>query len=164
MDFDALWVGDKVFVRSFSKNGIWEGRKNNEFAFVKIDHKQHTVSLSEISEAKKEEEIDEPTEVGDTPTIKIKPFQDSLDLHIERLNPSMSNQPAQLIINHQIKRCITYIEEAIERKRHKITIIHGIGEGVLKSEVYHLLKEYDDIKFSIPVNNGGAVELWFNYS
>jgi len=43
----------------------------------------------------------------------------------------------------------------------EITIIHGIGEGVLKSEIQHLISLFDKKIYCQEINNGGGTKLFF---
>ncbi len=162
MDFNTLWIGDLVFVKSLSRNGKWEGFASNKNAFINIDHTKLEIPLSDLAEAKEEEKtkdwnFDEPEKEKKISSEK------EIDLHIDVLNPSLQNQAPEMILNHQLKRCEEFITNSIERRLHRILIIHGKGTGALKTEVYNLIASFENIRFSIPQNNGGAVELWFQY-
>ena len=50
------------------------------------------------------------------------------------------------MLHLQLDTAKNKIEFAISKKNSKIVFIHGIGEGVLKSELHRLLKKYP-IKF-----------------
>jgi len=65
-----------------------------------------------------------------------------VDLHIHnitRSNRYMSNSDMLLA---QINVAKTKINSAIKNKISKVVFIHGIGQGVLKSEILKLLKKY----------------------
>ena len=69
------------------------------------------------------------------------------DLHIEKLvkNPrGMSNHDILTIQSETAKR---HVEFAIRNRIPKIIFIHGVGEGILKSELDFLLGRYDNIDF-----------------
>lgn len=65
-----------------------------------------------------------------------------VDLHIEHLVDSHRNLSNYEIVQIQIRHCQYTIEKAIKQNVHKLVIIHGKGEGVLKEEVRQLLKKY----------------------
>ena len=77
------------------------------------------------------------------------------------LNPSLQTGRAEHIVDFQIKAAKTFIEKSIDQGTRKILIIHGKGEGVLKSEILHLLSLNDSVQFTFDKNNGGATEVWF---
>ena len=162
MDFSQLWIGDLVFVKSLNSNAVWEGMHGSDKAKVKIGEKHVILELSELSEAIEENEKTPEIQFTDSPDITIFDDKVEIDLHIDTLNPGLINAAPQMILNHQIKRCRSFIENAIANKKGQILIIHGVGEGVLKSEIHHLLQDFDEVKFTFPKNNGGATEVWFN--
>ena len=72
----------------------------------------------------------------------------------------MENELAGRILDYQLEKTRIFIRDAIDRKYPHITIIHGKGQGVLKSEIEHILKDYHQIRFTFSKNGGGAVEVW----
>ncbi len=51
------------------------------------------------------------------------------------------------ILNLQSETAKRHIEFAIRNRIPKIVFIHGVGEGILKSELDFLLGRYDNISF-----------------
>ena len=92
---------------------------------------------------------------------KPKELSASIDLHMEVLNPSLQHGRPERIVDIQIKAAKEFIDKSIAHGTKQILIIHGKGEGVLKSEIDHLLSLYDEVKFTFSKNNGGATEVWF---
>ncbi len=161
MDFKSLWIGDEVFVNSLGQNGEWNGFHSQTEAKIKINHQLIVFPLHDLKEPQKEE-VKLDLKFDDEPA-KPKSFKETtLDLHIDRLNPSFEYQAPQLILRHQLSQCKEFIEQAIDQRKLKILIIHGKGTGALKMEVYELLKNYKT-QFLFEKNNGGAVEVWFSY-
>jgi len=164
VDFEELWIGDMVFVKSFHKNGTWEGFNKTGRAKIKIDGKIYSLGLSDLSDALEiieEKEIE--IEFDEKSRTSWVENQEIIDLHIENLNPELKNTAPQLILIHQLKKCRRFIESAIESNNKQFLIIHGVGAGVLKSEVLHLLKDFDEVQFTFPKHNGGATEVWLKY-
>lgn len=166
IDFDELWIGDVVFVKSLHKNGTWEGLNKTGRAKIKINGQIYALELSDLTDAleiteEKEKEIEiEVDEKSSSPWVEN---QEVIDLHIENLNHELKNAATQLILIHQLKKCRSFIESAIESNNKQFLIIHGVGAGVLKSEVFHLLQEFDEVQFTFPKHNGGATEVWLKY-
>ena len=160
-----FWIGDIVRIVSSGKIGKYEGQING-MAKIKVDNKILLVNFNDF-ELVEEDEINTEDHASSKEKIQsintIKSFSDVLDLHIEKLNPAMQNQLPEMIINYQIKIAKEYLKEAIKRKRLSITIIHGKGTGVLKMEILHLLDAFPQIYFTKSVNDGGAIEILFNY-
>jgi hypothetical protein len=70
-----------------------------------------------------------------------------VDLHIEELLKDFSGLSNAQIIAHQIRCFQQEMDQAVLQKLHKITFIHGVGQGVLKSAIREELKKYDGIVF-----------------
>ena len=80
-----------------------------------------------------------------------------LDLHIENLSADYNMMTNFEIIQIQIKKCEDLIMKSLNSNVHKLIIVHGIGEGVLKKEVHDLLNRYQLRYFESL--NGGSTEV-----
>ncbi len=86
------------------------------------------------------------------------------DLHIEKLvknHKSMSNYD---ILTKQLDTATYHIDFAIRNRIPKIVFIHGVGEGILKSDLDSLLGRYDMISFqdaNYQKYGQGATEVYF---
>jgi len=65
-----------------------------------------------------------------------------VDLHINQLLKSTKGLDNYDILNLQIDTAKRKLEYAIQKKISKIVFIHGVGEGVLKSELQFLFQKY----------------------
>ena len=65
-----------------------------------------------------------------------------VDLHINQLVKSVRGLDNYDMLNIQIATAKGKIEFAIQKRIAKIVFIHGVGEGVLKSELQTLLNNY----------------------
>lgn len=65
-----------------------------------------------------------------------------VDLHINQLVKSTIGLDNYDMLNLQISTAKRKLEYAIQKRIHKIVFIHGVGEGVLKSELQFLLQKY----------------------
>lgn len=86
-----------------------------------------------------------------------------IDIHIENLIDNFYHMSNYEIVNYQLNECENIIHEALKSKIHKLVIIHGKGQGVLRKEVHNLLyafrldfKDADYMKYS-----GGATDVFF---
>jgi hypothetical protein len=75
--------------------------------------------------------------------LKVNPKVSSLpeiDLHIESLIPIDSQMSAHEKFTLQINQFKRFTNQMIQRKVTRFRVIHGIGEGKLKSEIRSLLQ------------------------
>jgi len=88
-----------------------------------------------------------------------------IDLHIERILRSYKHMSAGDILDYQLNRAKYLLEKIMRSGDEKgIVFIHGHGDGVLRAELYSLLRRYpvqfydgDYAKYA-----GGATEVIFN--
>lgn len=162
-----FWIGDWVKILSLGKIGKFEGSVNKK-AKIKLDKKLMLVSLSDIELLPEELIPDNIVKSSNDSYYKTvsKPlviFNNVLDLHIEILAPKMINERAEMLVSYQVKQAKQYLNEAINRKIISVKIIHGKGIGALKMEIEHLLKSFPEVYFTKTVNNGGAIDVMFQY-
>ena len=134
-----------------------------EVELVKIDIEQHELSkLSDINNPLLKEKI--------LPKKQEKSFFKKeknevileVDLHINQLVKSTRNMDNFDMLNLQLDTAKRKIEFAISKRISKIVFIHGVGEGVLKSELHRLLSKYS-VKFydaSYKKSGLGATEVY----
>lgn len=67
------------------------------------------------------------------------------DLHIEKLTKNHKRMAPYEILELQLDTAKRHIEFAIKNRIPKIVLIHGVGEGVLKTELDYLYKRYSGI-------------------
>lgn len=65
-----------------------------------------------------------------------------VDLHINQLVKSTRGMDNYDMLTLQIQTAKQKLEYAIQKRISKIVFIHGVGEGVLKTELEYLLKKY----------------------
>ncbi|MEZ4722297.1 MAG: Smr/MutS family protein [Flavobacteriales bacterium] len=70
-----------------------------------------------------------------------------LDLHIHELLDRYEYMTNAQILDYQMSCCKRFLSEARQKKWKKVILIHGVGEGVLKSEIHHWLHSLDKIQF-----------------
>jgi dsDNA-specific endonuclease/ATPase MutS2 len=73
--------------------------------------------------------------------------QKVVDLHIEELVKDHAAMSNSQIIAYQINYFLYEMDQAVLNKMHKITFIHGVGNGVLRSAIREELKRFPNIKF-----------------
>lgn len=65
-----------------------------------------------------------------------------VDLHIHKLTKSTRGMDNFDMLTLQLDTAKHKVEYCIQKKISKIVFIHGVGEGVLKSELHYLLNKY----------------------
>ena len=72
---------------------------------------------------------------------KLPPME--VDLHIHQLTDSTRGMDNYDMLNLQMETAKHKLEFAIKNRIPKIVFIHGVGEGVLKTELDYLFKNYN---------------------
>jgi hypothetical protein len=110
---------------------------------------QYTL-LQEFSIKEKVKEVFKlPSIIPHTPQ-KVRSIQDipkyELDLHIEQLLADTKGLSNAEMVHIQLVALERYLDIAIKNRQDKMVVIHGVGKGVLRSEVHRILKENDFVK------------------
>ena len=100
-----------------------------------------------IQQIAKEKEIPKPRSFVKERKDKREIPAPEFDLHIEKLVPNKRGMSNYDILTLQSETAKRHLEFAIKNRIPKIVFIHGVGEGVLKSELDFLLGRYDNIVF-----------------
>ena len=82
-----------------------------------------------------------------------------VDLHIELLTSNYNYMDNFEIVQIQLNECQNKIEKALNSNFQKLIIVHGVGTGVLKTEVHSLLNNYK-LRYYLS-KDGGATEVMF---
>ena len=86
------------------------------------------------------------------------------DLHIEKLVKKVTGLSHYDILTLQLETAQRHIEFAIKNRIPKIVLIHGVGEGVLRTELEFLMRKYPQVSFqeaSYQKYGMGATEIYF---
>lgn len=134
-----------------------------------VDH----LAASEFIEAKAIERPRKVTVSSNNDKKQVSNYMDSheIDLHIEVLYPEATHWATADILQKQMIACRAFIEKAVANKAKKVVLIHGKGEGVLKSEIYRYLNRVEDaFHIAISYNDAdfrtygtGATQVNFKY-
>jgi len=74
--------------------------------------------------------------------IKKRSRIQEVDLHIHELVSSEKGMSNFEMLSIQLVTAKNKLEQAINNKSQRIVFIHGVGEGVLKTELYNLFRKY----------------------
>lgn len=154
----CLEIGNKVAVLDDVLKGIITNISGDEISvetsdgmifkfasseLVKIEVDQHTLSkFSDINNALLEDKIaEQKSNISLFKKQKNETIME-VDLHINQLTKSTRNMDNYDMLNLQLDTAKRKVEYAISKRISKIVFIHGVGEGVLKSELQRLLNKY----------------------
>ena len=92
---------------------------------------------------RKEEQLKKKRKTTPKRAKTIPPME--VDLHIEKLVKDHRRLLTHEILEIQIDRAKRSIDLAIQKRIPKLVLIHGVGQGVLRSELGFLLGRYEGI-------------------
>ena len=157
--------GDQVSVLDEDVNGVVVAVKDKQVTIETTDGFVMTYFVNELlkinnssnlmdsikrintAEIVKEKEIPKPRSFVKEKKDKREIPAPEFDLHIEKLVPNKRGMSNYDILTLQTETAKRHIEFAIKNRIPKIVLIHGVGEGILKSELDFLLGRYDNIAF-----------------
>ena len=115
----------------------------NENELVKIETEQHELSkFSDINNDLLKEKMAQPIPKSSLFKKQNKEVVMEVDLHINKLIKSVKGLDNYDMLNLQLDTAKRKVEFAIQKRISKIVFIHGVGEGILKSELQALLNQY----------------------
>jgi dsDNA-specific endonuclease/ATPase MutS2 len=158
-------VGDKVSVLDEAIDGVVVSIKNNEITIETEDKFTMTYFVNELVKINNTSELnnfnrsDALSKINSDlqPSRKQKELQKKFekvergvpefDLHIEKLVKNCKGMSNYDILTLQLETAKKHVEFAIRNRIPNIVFIHGVGEGILKSELDFMLKNYEQISF-----------------
>jgi len=174
--------GDQVSVLDEDVNGVVMSVKDKQVTIETTDGFVMTYFVNELLKINKSSNLMDSIErinIGDIAKEKETPKPRSFvkerkdkreipapefDLHIEKLVPNKRGMSNYDILTLQTETAKRHIEFAIKNRIPKIVFIHGVGEGILKSELDFLLGRYDNVVFqdgNYQKYGQGATEVYF---
>ena len=77
---------------------------------------------------------------------KINDADDSIDLHLENLHKTSPGIPAQDSLFIQLEKFEYALDQAIAAGKLEFRVVHGLGKGKLKEEIYKILKKHRHVR------------------
>jgi len=152
-------IGDEVTIET--TDGMIFNFNSSELVHIEIE--QHELSkFSDINNSFLKDKLSQNPPKKSLFKKNKKEVVFEVDLHISKLTKSIKNMDNYDMLNLQLDTAKNKIEFAISKRISKIVFIHGVGEGVLKSELHRLLKKYP-VKFydaSYKKYGFGATEVY----
>jgi dsDNA-specific endonuclease/ATPase MutS2 len=69
-----------------------------------------------------------------------------IDLHLEEFQVAQKNLTNAEILLFQLRKADEFVQKMLDKRVVQFIIIHGVGEGVLKSEVRSILTKYSGVQ------------------
>lgn len=155
----CLEIGNKVAVLDADIRGVITRKENNmffvkdeggmEYSFfaaelVKIHVDQNELSKHiDINNSFLKEKVRQVNKKEKSFFVKDKKeVVMEVDLHVNRLVKSTRGMDNYDILSLQLETAKHKVEYCISKSISKLVLIHGKGEGVLKTELYYLLNNY----------------------
>lgn len=156
--------GDKVAVLDDAISGVVTAVKGNTISIITTDDFEMDFTAKELvvidgslrnrdlSRMDVAEIISEKEHKKHGKTIRIKPKERNLppmevDLHINQLVPKTRGLDNYEMLTIQLDTAKRQLDFAISKRIQKIVFIHGVGEGVLRTELEYLFNRYENLKF-----------------
>ena len=114
---------------------------------VVIESGQIQVSHYEASQIKAEKEQPKKRQSKAIKSKERNAPKMEVDLHINQLTTSTRGLSNFDMLNLQLETAKRQLEFAMRKRIQKIVFIHGVGEGVLKEELYYLFRRYENVKY-----------------
>lgn len=157
-------VGDKVAVLDDDISGVVTAVKGNSISITTTDDfemefeakelvvidgslKNRDLRPMNVAEIISEKEHKKPGK-----TVRTKPKERNLppmevDLHINQLVPKTRGLDNYEMLTIQLDTAKRQLDFAIAKRIQKVVFIHGVGEGVLRTELEYLFNRYENLKF-----------------
>ena len=130
---DSSFLNDKAFLFLINEVAIQPAVAESE-----LDEKyDEEVKMQQAKPVQPEEVINKH---------KTSPREAVVDLHIGELTEDYSKMTNVDMLNYQLNYFVKCLEGAIKGYLTKVTFIHGVGEGVLKTKMMEILKAYDNVQ------------------
>ena len=135
---------------SYKDSAIIEGKSilisllplSSQTSLVQSEYRDKDINIERVLNISKEVE---PEHVIDK--HKTSPHEAVVDLHIGELVADYRNLENSEILKIQVNYFIRCLENAITNRLTKITFIHGVGTGVLKTSMKQILKDYPNTEY-----------------
>jgi len=130
---DSSFIDKKAFIITISELSSMQLVSSNK---TELKKDQPEIAEKKAEEVKIEILIDKH---------KTAPKEAVVDLHIGELIENISELESKDMLQIQKDYFVKCLESAIENNYHKVTFIHGVGNGILKNTIIKILKDYEDI-------------------
>jgi dsDNA-specific endonuclease/ATPase MutS2 len=128
------------FELQFQANDLVKYKKQSELKKAVFLNTNLDSVISEKEQSVKRKQIRTKAKERYEPTMEV-------DLHINQLVKSPKGMSNHDMLTLQLDTARRQLDFAINKRIQKIVFIHGVGEGVLKTELDYLFGRYNNVKF-----------------
>jgi hypothetical protein len=128
--FDALLNAHIILLAAFPWKQITEVKELKEIAKQQAD--------SVIQTRRKTIAHNDPLQKANFPSV--------LDLHVQQLREDTKGMSSTEILMLQLDKFDRFLDEALRLNIDQIFVIHGIGKGRLKEEIFRRLKNHPHVR------------------
>ncbi|MGY0392267.1 Smr/MutS family protein [Bizionia sp. KMM 8389] len=107
---------------------------------LKIDFSAAQASIKEKEQVTRRKTISRKSKDKYQPTMEV-------DLHIHHLTKNSKHMGSHDMLTLQLDTARRQLDFAIRKRIQKLVFIHGVGEGVLKTELEYLFGRYNNVKY-----------------
>jgi dsDNA-specific endonuclease/ATPase MutS2 len=167
----AFKVGDRVHIIDEDSEGIITQLNSGNIAFVEIDGFEYEFEISQLLKVNADKSLThKATEKSFEHLLENKVYKRSqevimhrpvklfdkvsrfgypeLDLHIHELVHKPKDLTNSEMIEIQIHRLENFIQSCTTKSVTEFVIIHGVGQGVLRTEIRKVLQSHGNIKYN----------------
>ncbi|MEA3444196.1 MAG: DUF2027 domain-containing protein [Bacteroidota bacterium] len=144
----------KPDARKFYKEGSF---KTNDYfddvaiiftVFNSLEEKINTISADEIKTALSQKNAPGPGKHHEKLNLSDKDEEMIVDLHIQELIENYSGISNAEIMEIQMNSFRKAMDEAIQKRKKKLVLVHGVGQGTLKQDIRsELEKDFKSFEF-----------------
>ncbi len=132
--------GDDVFLKT--EDGMEYFYKTSDLVKINIDQNE-LLKTTKVKGSFLKEKLNHKQNSKKTLFKKINnEVVMEVDLHAEKLVKSTKGMDNFDVLNLQIDTARFKLEYCMKKRISKVIFIHGVGEGVLKAELYNLFNKY----------------------
>ncbi len=166
IDKNDLWIGDLLKSKKSGKVGRYEGLKSDGRIRLNVGGKIFLIKATDIEKVDEKSFFEKKFELREEKlqaSLGFEKTPKSIDLHIEKLNPNLTNALPERIADYQLKAIEKYMNKVIEDRLTNVVIIHGKGTGALKTSIHTFLNSIEEVNHFHLINNDGATDVYLNY-
>jgi hypothetical protein len=115
--------------------------------FVNQARVEAELSLVDIARLKSVKEFKSQTKNSKSNKDYLKSLEKTVDLHINELVDRTTGMSNFEMLNIQLEKFNTELDEAISKNMKKLIFIHGVGNGRLKQEIISILKTTSGVTY-----------------